>query len=622
MAKKPKEGDARPENMASTGVDVWRSWHERIDGHIRWLRDEYHNGWKTWRAAYFLARAKHWSEEVQESDELQYASDLVDNHVTFPFISTHIENMVGFLTQSQPRFVCKPRRAEDVGAARIQEALLNYAWAEHEFDDQHALALRDFVTIGHCVLSTGFAYAEDLDRQIAEGSATGSTNYDDHMVPGAPFVRRVNPFLFLKDRWASDGTLATSRWCAELYGRPLDDVLQDENFSRSVRKAIRDHDPKADPYTLRRWRQENDWLRQGGLSEDDGDGDIVMLAKVYDKRSRTFRVFALGVEEPLLEDAWPYEYLDGFPYVMRDFVKVSNEPYGMGFTHLAAQTQLLDNRIKSKMAEHAKKHNAKYLARGFGEDDDQLTIFENDEHGAILRGGPGASIEAVDRPQFGEDLFRIQAIVENDMRRLMFEDQLASGSNLPARTSAEEVRTRNRLFSAKLAEVIRSSEKLLRDTARQTLQHLKANPDMGKIVRIVGPRGVEFQALGQDDIRAEVDVDVTSVAREDTDPTTKRMQALDLMERMARMVPAAAQAQMVAAQMGVATAPLVVDFNRIVRYVLGTFDDRELELAFPEGPLPMGAPPPMAGPGGIAPGQSQDPTQSAQASSVPHFQGA
>jgi hypothetical protein len=57
--------------------------------------------------------------------------------------------------------------------------------------------------------------------------------------------------------------------------------------------------------------------------------------------------------------------------------------------------------------------------------------------------------------------------------------------------------------------------------------------------------------------------------------------------------------------------------NRIVRYVVKTFDDRDLDAAFPEGPLPMALPPPAPGPTGQAEGSPQDPNQALSASAQP-----
>lgn len=620
MASRDKSR-TRGENAKPTGPDVWSSWQGVIAEHIRWLRDDYWNGWRSWRAALFLARAKQWSEQVKASDSLQFASDLVDDAATVPLIATHIENMIGFLTQSDPQFVATPRREQDVDPAEIQEALLNYRWRELEMDDQYAMALRDFCTIGHCVIGTGFAFEDDVKRMRPKGALAGSTtNYDDNFRAGSPYLRRVNPFAFLKDRYAPDGTLATARWCAEILFRPIDDIVQDSNYDDKVRRSIRNREGDFQLKTLRTWYAENEWLAPRG-TEEQGSEDIGVLVKLYDKRYRVFRVLGLGVDQPLLEDDWPFPYLDGFPYVMRDFVHLPNEPYGVGFTHFAAHMQLLENRLSTKMAEHARKHNAKYIAKGWGDDDDQLDEFEKDEHGTLLRGtGQNPTIEPVERPQFGEDLFRIHAIVESNMRRLMMEDQIASGP-MPGRTSATEIRTRNQLFGAKLRDVVRSSEKLLRDSARQILQHIKANADVGETVRVVGRKGVTFVELSEADVAAEIDIDVTAVAREQVDPVTRRQQALDLLQRTAAILPQIFQVQAIQAQAGLPVQPIAVDFNALFRAVIKTFDDRELERAFPNQaveaqqlPPQIFAPPAAPGTGGPSP---QDPTQSAQQSALP-----
>lgn len=614
MARRIK---AAHENRRPKGADVNRRWQQIIDDHVRFLRDEYWNGWRSWRAALYLSRAKHWSEQLKNSDRLNYAADLIDDVATVPLISMHIENMVGFLTQSDPEFVGTPRRAEDVGSHEVQQTLLNYRWRELDIDDQHAMALRDMVTIGHGIIGTGFAFERELAGMVpAKATYQATTNYDDGVRAGEPYARRVNPFMFLKDRYAADGTIKTARWVAEIFCRPLDDIKQDANYDKVDLDRIK---------TLHSWRTENEYI-YNAESEDYGSEDIGVLVKLYDKRYRVFRILGMGVDDPLLEAPWPYEYLDGFPYVMRDFVRLPNEVYGVGFPYFAAHQQLLLDRIATKMSQHARKHNAKYIARGFGDDDDQLDVFENDEHGSLLRGGQSGEIMPVAAPQFGQDLFQIHQVTENNLRRLMAEDQLAAGANLPARTSAEEVRTRNRLFGAKLKEVVRSSERLLRDTARQVLQHIKANAEPGEIVRIVGPGGVRFVQLSDADIKAEVDIEVTAVAREATDPVTRREQSMGLLNQLTQLVPVINQAEMQKAQMQQAagqpiTARLLdVDYNQLLHAAVKTFDDREFDRAFPEAPAAPIAPTPVQQVPGAGPPTAagpQDATQSAQQSARP-----
>jgi hypothetical protein len=588
------------------GLETYRYWHSLLDDTIGWLRDEHWNGWRSWDAAERLKRGQQWSDQISGPDApIAYESDLVDDVATVPMISVYLENLIAFLARSDPEFIGRPRRPGDIESAEVQENLLNYYWREMRFSRELRKAIRDFGTIGHCVMRTDFYTDIDWDQLTPKNPNDGAILlYDEFIRRQSPAVRRVNPYAFLIDRTATD--LSSARWCGEIIARPIQDIIEDQRYDKSARRAIANGTVKV--------RTLNEHLMNAGHDADDELNEhFGLLVEVWDKRYRTYRVFALGVPDfPLLEKDWPYEYLDGFPYAKVDYLPVSNQLYGMGFAHLGAHTQLLLNRVRTKQAAWIRRYNGGWLARGF-DDPKALDVVKMDQPGYVAEGGPASTLEAVDPPRMGEDFWRLSGVIDEDLRRLSGQDDI-SGGQLHARTSAQEVRTRADIFGQKVADDAATIDGLVVDIGTQLLQHLRANLKKPVALRIAGRLGDYWlDNITAEDIRAEIDVEIRSSTREVLDPQVERQQAIELTTSLTNLLPALQQFDAAKAQAGIPVQPIDLNSKELLKYILSKYDEKAVDRFFPavaEEPTPS---PPLPVPQQAAPPPAPtDPAQVAQ----------
>jgi hypothetical protein len=598
---------------APRGEEVDELWLRRIDDAVRWMTGSHNwNGWRSWTNAKLLCRGRNWSANVRsESDE--HGSDRMDPAVTIPRMAVNIEGMVGYFTQSDPKFILDPRnRPDQVEQAKRKEALVNYTWEEQDFARPWRSALKELIITGNCILKTGYVTELDeaalLKAEETEGAKKKKgevvISYDQAIKANYATLKHVPIHRFLYDLGAPDGTIKTARWVAELIVRPARDVMADNRYDAAARKAMQTGEETPQTYQDFRAANEDVLLHEAQndsylVGTQEYDHQNIVLAEIWDRRYKVRRVYALGVTKPLLVEDWPYPYLDDFPYIQCKFINVLDEPWGIGYVKLAQDPQKMLDRTRTKMAEHVKKFNAKLLTWGL--DADERRRLGDDEHGAVINMGQGGKLENYFPPSLGQDFYRVSEIFANDLESLTLTDQMIGGGALPSRTSAEEVRTRTQLFGMKLSDASKAIDKMLHAVGQQTSQHIAANMEVDQVVRLLGEEGADWIKVEPEDVRVDTLVRVQSTSRQPPDPAREKQMSLDFLERMLRIIPALQQMQ----QQG----GIPFDANKFLQWTINRMEDASLAEVF-SGP----AQPAQVGPGGPAvPGSPQEPNQAQSA---------
>ena len=288
----------------STGIDAYRLWHQRINDAIKW-RQDYWNGDKNWEVGQRMYRGDHWQ---GEDAELGDATDTAKEQITVNLTLSTIGTIGSFLMNKDVQFVLKPKKPEANVSAMLQQAALNDEWERGEMTVQVRKCVDDAMTIGHCVARTGFTL--DVDEAVLK--AQGEIEYKDYIREESPYLRRVNPKNFFFDPSASEGNLETARWCLEIFFVPISDILANSDYDKSVIAKIKSGECQIQrKVTLFSQENKND-VFEDQESEEYGN-TLGVLFEVWDKKHKKMYVFAGGVDEPLLEKKWPYEYLKEFP---------------------------------------------------------------------------------------------------------------------------------------------------------------------------------------------------------------------------------------------------------------------------------------------------------------------
>jgi hypothetical protein len=538
-------------------------WLSRLAKTMR-LREEMRNGSKDWKRYYLWFEGEQWMERGMDSHTL--ASDNARNTATVNITGSIALSYMPFLINGQIKFKLKPRKEEETTSADIQQGLLNYEWGERGMTEECKAIVHDVTVIGHGIGKTGYVVEVDEARRKSQGEI----EYRDYIKKDAAYLERVDPLLFLKDLGAKDGTLKTARWVAECSFDSYDDVMANTNYNREALQLIH-----TGAYTLAmragfEGASSNDPVWGQKLSQTVPEDNLVAKWEIYDKKFRKRYIYAEGVPIPLLEEEWPYPYLDGFPYTQIDFIKVNNRPYGMGVMRLAEDQQIQLNRIRTAQFLHIRSHNRKFIGINGAFDKDEATKFTDLPDGALIMAERPDAIAPIPDAPMSPDFERVEGRIASDTTQLTGADDLLQGKALPSRTTGVEITARTSIQRLKADDRVSAVEGGVTELARQVLHHLKANRTLPDVVRIVGAEGAKWREYEPDDIQADVDVEVQYFSAPKFDPALDRQQWLQILQVIVQAMPALAESG----------SPVQVDLPAVLGAVLKRFDEPEVARFF------------------------------------------
>lgn len=605
MPRKPRQKAASPTSTpvkrqvikagiameTGNGRDDGSIWLSRIAKTHR-LRLERRNGEKDWRRYYLWFEGEMW---MERGDVLhQLTSDNARQTATVNSTGSIALSFMPFLINGQIKFHLQARKQSDVVSADIQQGLLNYEWGERDMTRQVKKIVSDVVIIGHGIGKSGYTVEVDEGRKKSDGEIV----YADYIKKDAPYIERVDPLAFLFDLSAKDGSLHTARWCAEQHFVPYNDVMANSSYDQEVLQMIH-----TGAYTLGMRAGfegvgSNDPIWSKQLTRDVPEDHLCALWEIWDKKYKKRYIYAEGVPWPLLEESWPYDYLDNFPYVKIDFIPVPNEPYGMGIMRQAEDQQMQLNRIRTGQFLHIRSHNRKFQALAGAVEPDEMTKFTDGPDGTVVTVNQPDAIKPIQDAPMSQDFQIIEGRIQADIEQTTGADALLQGRQLPSRTTAGEVSTRTNILRLKAEDRVEAIEHGVEDLANQVLHHLKKHRTLDDVVRIVGKQGVFWKEYTSDEIQADVDVSVEYFAAPKYDPAVDRQQRLQILQIASQAMPVLQQ-----------TGGPQVDFGQLLAWVLESFDQRDIgrflqAAAAPRPPLPENeaTTTPALG-GALAPGQ-------------------
>jgi hypothetical protein len=535
------------------------------------FRQELFYGDNSWKRAIKLNMGMHWAN--RDPDDVDITSENVRDRITVNITGAAVQDFLPFLVRQNPEFLLTPEEPNAGPQAKLATAGLNHFWKKGKMTRQYKMSVQDMLVIGHGILKTGYRFEVDMDAPV--DPKHGETNFDTFIKVDHPFMKRVNPFKFVFDPSADDSTLHTARWAAEILFAPLQDVITNQRYNPKVTKKIGNgvYTPETvDSFLTKHFSGTNtlgDWSK---MEPDDLKAQqLVVLFEMWDKKFNRYLVFAGGVKEPLIEEEWKYDYLEEFPFVLSNFQPINDMPYGPGLPMLMEDQQHEKNRIRTAEFQHRRKFSKRKFvisqnAVASGAEMEKL-LNDKDEY-IVVQGTADQSIKELPAPPLPSDNYRVDAVIDEDIRQILGQDELATGKALPSRTTAREVDVRQGLIGLKAQERVERVDELAYDAAEQILAHLQANLEKPRMVRIAGPDGVSWEQLTKEDIQGKYGMEMQSSSKEEFDPANEKAQRMQIMQVLI-------QNAEFAAQQGVG-----VDIIGLTEWTLEAFDRPEVERFF------------------------------------------
>lgn len=503
-------------------------WHKKIQATLEW-RENYWNGMKAWKRYMSLYIGDHWkSGRTLGIDEP--SSERPNDRITVNVTGSTILLAKSFLVKSNPKFIIKPRKPEDVISVQLKEEAVNYEWKERDVQSHMRDAVLDSLIIGHGIVKIGFTFERPKYRKKSDGNA----DTREYIQKNSPYVERVNPFRFIFDIEGENfRKLDNGRWCAEIFFQTKKAILGNAKYNKSVLKEITDNVSKPDTYP-------SPLVNKGETYDLDNSG-LIPCYEVWDKEYYKRYVFAAGVENALIDEEWPYDYLEGFPYEKIDFIPMPNEHYGLGIPAFIEDQQLELNRVRTSMFDHRRRFNRKYQYVKGSVDDEEIQKLISGETGTVIALNEAGGITPIQEGTIPSDAFNVEGVIKGDIRELTGTDELARGGSLPSRTSAAEIQARQQYQNLKLDDRVNDTDKLFMNVGRKLIQHISANYDSSRLQKISGVAGTFWVRATKEDIQGEFDMEMETVSAPKTDELTDRQQAIQIFQMVMQNIQALGQ---------------------------------------------------------------------------------
>jgi hypothetical protein len=246
-------------------------------------------------------------------------------------------------------------------------------------------------------------------------------------------------------------------------------------------------------------------------------------------------------------------------------------PYGPGLPMLMEDQQHEKNRIRTAEFQHRRKFSKRkfIISQNAVANASEMEKLLNDkDEYIVVQGTADQSIKELPAPPLPSDNYRVDAVIDEDIRQILGQDELATGKALPSRTTAREVDVRQGLIGLKAQERVERVDELAYDAAEQILAHLQANLEKPRMVRIAGPDGASWERLTKEDIQGKYGMEMQSSSKEEFDPANEKAQRMQIMQVLI-------QNAEYAAQQGVG-----VDIIGLTEWTLEAFDRPEVERFF------------------------------------------
>lgn len=561
-----------------------------------------------WTRMIDLYRGKHLPQVLSTEDRIVVAASFGIINVIYPSVSVN-----------HPKITVSPTKPMDEERAVIVEAVTNYNWRHHNFQDQFRRAVKDYLILGHGWIKVGYRYKEgpkpltedeklqEMTKMTGQADQYAADNPDmagymptDEEIVAAlpetnqvvledrPFVERVSPFDMFVDPEAT--CMEDIRWICQRIVRPLEDVRRDERYKRSVRLSV-----QADRGTGTTETYQRSWIRR---PEVDDDNDRVTVYEWYDMRGNTMSVCAEGSDEFLIEpQAIPFPF--GHPFVMLRNYDVPEYFYPMGDLEAIESLQYELNKLRSQQMQARKKFARKYLFRARAFDQIGRQALQSDEDKTLVPvADDNTPFDDLIRPltetPVPAEMYNYGDLIEKDIGDVSGVSEYQKGQVPETRRTATEAAIISDSVNARAADKLAQIEGAIGLTARRVVAVLQEFVSQTQVASIVGPDGavwwVPYDAL---DVAGEFDFEVEAGSTQPQNETVRRQTATSLMQAMAPFM-----------EMG------VINPQALAEYVLKTgfgVKDPGKFMAPPQPMLPPGMEDPNAQGGMPGQGGMQEP---------------
>lgn len=347
------------------------------------------------------ADTSNWERYIKEYKG-DYSEVLPDNSKIIPLnlIYSYVRTRTPDLYLQDPYFEFTPKQRTTIGAAKLKEIAVNDLWHRKKFKREVKKGIQDGKLVGHAWYKVG--YNANLGNLEEAENNTENSNNEDY------FFYRLNWRHVIFNDEAVDAPYDCT-WIAQKFYIPLDDA-----------KKNTDWDGKRDQLngvqlTGNMTKEEKPYQNQG----IEGDTLFAELYEVWDKVDKKVLIVSKQKNVGVLhERAWPYEQMQGFPFLFLSLSSINDEAYGISDVGMGERHVLEKTKIRTMFLEHLKRGNRQLLTTKDNFSDDAKDAYRKGDDSALLEVENPEQVKPLPYAPFQPDVFSLESRLDDDLSQI------------------------------------------------------------------------------------------------------------------------------------------------------------------------------------------------------------
>jgi hypothetical protein len=518
-------------------------------------------------------------------------------------------NVIGpSVSVNHPKITVMARKSEDQDRAIITEAVINYWWRHFGMQSSFKRAIKDFLTVGHGWIKTGYRFVEQQQQAAEQYDDTSGSEYDSEpaddfadprpdstveantvITEDRPFGERVSPHDIYVDPMGT--CMDDIGWIAQRIRRSVKAVKADKRYKKAARdKVMSGSYAKYDGESA---YNKEDYREKG----TEGTG-YVDVWEFYDLRRKTVATFCDTTDEKdatFLIPPAPSPFAFGHPFCMIRNYEVPEHFYPMGDLEALEPLQRELNETRTQMLNHRKRYQRKWLFREASFDPKGRSALESDEDNTMVPVIGQEPLTNVMMPipaiPIPPDFYQQSELIEQDIDRISGVSEYQRGGMPEVRRTATEAAMMQDAANARSADKLAIVEGFIAVIASRLVALAQEMLTGDQVVRIVGVDGQPaWLNFDREWIKGEFDFEVEAGSTQPNNESFRRQSALQMMDACAPLIGA-----------GVINLPKLA--QHVLREGFGiTNPESFVDPTGMAGMTPMMPPMGPEGPGGAPPG--------------------
>jgi len=378
-----------------------------------------------------------------------------------------------------PHMSINPKGAEAIGAARIMELDVNYAFKALKLKPTVKQVLKDALIVAHGWIKYGYV------SETGEMLSDPGTDPSEYIKSEEIFINYVPWEDIVFDTSMSKNPPYDCRWIAHRIVKKVDEIKKDHNYKNTgkISSNVATRDFKDD--------QEKHKTEQ----QQEGDSELFEFWEVTDLDTKKVYAVSDQSDKYIREDDYKYE-MEGLNYSMLAFNRVNNEPYPISDVFLI-EPQIIE-RIKLRFTQlnHIKRWARQLTIEEGSMTKEEMDKFSQGIDGAVTQRKKGSAPPVpIEYAALQSEIFALDNLLQSDSDAVIGQSDLDRGAppKTNAKTTKYQLQEQNQGTSVRQNSKQDVLEDFLEEVTDKYISLVKQFQDVPKYVRITGMNAKAIQ---------------------------------------------------------------------------------------------------------------------------------